>query len=114
MGWEPGEATTFEYDDDGRLSRAVTVREPEFSDLDRVWLLRSWDDEHAPRGAHGVLMSEATDRKNMGTFELSEPATDYAQKAWIEGRERLKQMYGEDMLEYLTFHLRKKTTPSQR
>lgn len=86
----------------------MTVREPEFSDLDRVWMLRSWENDHAPRGEHGVLISEATDRNNMGAFELSEPLTDYVQKALIEGRELLKKKYGEDMLAYLTYHVQKK------
>lgn len=90
------------------MTRAVTVREPEFSDLDRGWMLHSWEQEHAPRGEHGVLMSEATDRKNMGRFELTEPETDYAMKTYLDGLELLKKQYGEEMLRYLTFHVRKK------
>lgn len=114
LGWEPGEFTTFEYDEDGRLVSTVTVREPEFSDLDRAWMLRSWENDHAPRGSHGVLMSEATDRKNMGAFKLSEPVTDYAQKALIEGRDLLKKKYGEDMLSYLSFHVEMKDPPTRQ
>ncbi|WP_285797794.1 hypothetical protein [Micromonospora sp. NBRC 107095] len=37
-GWEPTEATTYEYDEGGRLVRSVTVREPEWSDMDRAWM----------------------------------------------------------------------------
>lgn len=88
----------------------MTVRESEFADVDRAFLLRSWDQDHAPRGPHGWLMSEATDRKNMGQFELSEPETDFAQKAYVEGQALLKQKYGEDMLAYLTYRVQKKTT----
>lgn len=114
LGWEPAEVTSFEYDDDGRVVKAVTVRESEYSDLDRGWLLHSWEQDHAPRGEHGILMSEATDRANMGEFELSEPVTDYAMKTYIDGRELLKKKYGEEMLEYLTFHVRKKAPKPER
>lgn len=38
-GWEPAETTTYDYDDAGRLVRSVTVREPEWSEQDRAWML---------------------------------------------------------------------------
>ena len=69
------------------MTRAVTVREPEYNDRDRAHLLADWDAENAPRGAHGVLVSEATDPKYnpyaldaAGSF-VAEPVVDYAQAA---------------------------------
>jgi hypothetical protein len=38
-GWEPEQVTTYEYDDAGRLIRAVTVREPEWDEHEQGWAL---------------------------------------------------------------------------
>ena len=63
------------------------MREAEYSDRDRALLLADLDAEHAPRGPHGVRISEATDAKYNpyspdaeGTF-VAEPLVDYAQAA---------------------------------
>lgn len=96
------------YGPDGEVL-SVTVHEPRFTVGEKMLLLQARRNALAPRGEHGWLMSEATDRKNMGRFEISEPADDYAQMALIEGRERLKAKYGEEMLAYKTFHVRKKS-----
>lgn len=93
MGWEPGEVTSFEYDDDGRMVRAITVRESEFSYLDRRWMLDSRQAEQAPRGSHGWLMSEATDPANQGKFFTPPPTTDFAALAEINGREEMEKVY---------------------
>lgn len=109
LGWEPGEVTTFEYDDDGRLLRAVTVRESEFSDLDRKWLLDSWAAEQAPRGSHGWLMSEATDPANQGRFFVGPPTVDFAAKVEIEAREEAEKVWkGKIPLGALKFRVEKK------
>jgi hypothetical protein len=86
LGWEPAEVTTYEYDDDGRVVRAVTVREPEYSDLDRKWLLRSREVENEPRGPHGVPISLATDPANRGKFSVPPPSVDFA--AWEMSKAR--------------------------
>lgn len=93
LGWEPGEVTTFEYDDDGRMVRAITVRESEYSHLDRRWLSDLLEQEQAERGSHGWLMSEATDPANQGKFFVGPPTVDFAAKAEIEGREEMEKMY---------------------
>lgn len=93
MGWEPGEVTTFEYDDDGRMVQAITVREPEFSFLDRRWMLDSREQEQAPRSSTGWLMSVATDPANQGKFFTPPPTVDFAEKAAIEGREEMEKIY---------------------
>lgn len=39
QGWEPAEETTFEYDDAGRVARTVTIREVEWDDTERGWMV---------------------------------------------------------------------------
>lgn len=79
-GWEPAEVTTFEYDGD-RLVRTVTVREPEFDDVERARLLGSRLHE-ASIGAHGIPMSEATDPATRGKWLVNEaPKVDYVKLA---------------------------------
>lgn len=93
LGWEPGEVTTFEYDDDGRMVRAITVREPEYSHLDRRWLRDSFEQDSAQRSSTGWLMSEATDPANRYKFYTPPPATDFAKLAEIKGKEEAKAAY---------------------
>lgn len=109
LGWEPGEVTTFEYDGAGRVVRAITVREPEFSDLDRRWLSDSLAQEQAPRGSHGWLMTEATDPANQGRFFVGPPTVDFAAKAEIEARDEAEKIYkGKIPLGALKFRVEKK------
>lgn len=92
--------TTYEYDDGGRMTQSVTVREAEFSAWDRAVLLADRAEARAPRGHHGILMSEATARENFGRFVVPEPTTDLAAKALREAREAWKEQHGstEDLL----------------
>lgn len=109
LGREPGEVTTFEYDDDGRMVRAITVRESEFTDMDRRWLSESFAQDQAPRGSHGWLMSEATDPANQGKFFVGPPTLDFAAKAEIEAREEAEKIYkGKIPLGALKFRVEKK------
>lgn len=91
MGWEPGEVTTFEYDDAGRVVRAVTVREPEFSAWDRAVLLADVAASRVPRGRHGLPLSEASDPANQFAFEVPTPRMDWAQKALDDAQEAFKK-----------------------
>lgn len=83
--------TTFEYDDDGRLARAVTVRESEFSPWDRLSLLKNVSDEKAPRGPHGLLISEVSDPDNQFAFEVPAPTMDWAQKALDDAQDAYRK-----------------------
>lgn len=47
----------------------------------------------APRGRHGLLLSEATDPKNRGKFKVPLPITDFAQKALDDFQDRYKREY---------------------
>ena len=105
LGWEPAEVTTYEYDGAGRVVRAVTVREPEFSHLDRKWLLDSLKRAREPRGSHGWPISEATARENMGRFVVPQPTTDFAKKALVEAQEKASKEHGEDAMKYLLFQV---------
>lgn len=109
MGWEPAEVTTYEYDDEGRVAQAITVREPEFSHLDRAWLLDSWKRENEPRSSTGWLMSVATDPANQGKFFVPPPTVDFAAKAEIEAREEIEKIYkGKIPLDALKIRVEKK------
>ncbi len=63
------------------MQAIVTVREPEFSPADRADMLASRTKDAAPRGAHGFLLTEATDPKNADRFNVDLPLTDFAQAA---------------------------------
>ncbi|GAA1148394.1 hypothetical protein GCM10009651_36330 [Microbacterium natoriense] len=100
LGWEPGEITTFEYDDADRLVRAVTVREPEFSAWDRAVLLADAVDSKAPRGAHGLLLSEVTKPENQFAYDVPRtplgipmPGIDWAQKALDDAQEQYRKAF---------------------
>jgi hypothetical protein len=84
MGWEPGEVTTYEYDDAGRVVRSVTVREAEFSSWDLAVLMADRENERIPRGRHGLPIAEATDATNQFAYEVEGPTTDWAQKTLDE------------------------------
>jgi hypothetical protein len=58
-GWEPATITEYEYDDDGRLVRSITTREPEFSDEDVALLLAHMADVR-DTGRYGESLAEAT------------------------------------------------------
>lgn len=79
----------------------MTTREPEFNDRDRAVILADYDEEHAPRGSHGVLISEATDPKNnplstaaTGRF-VAAPRADYAQDALDKARKARRDEVGD-------------------
>lgn len=60
---------------------SVTVQEPRFAPGDKALLLASRRADRAPRGRHGLLLSEATDPKNQFVYRVKPPITDWAQKA---------------------------------
>lgn len=60
---------------------SVTVSEPRFKAGEVALLLASRRAENAPRGSHGVLMSEATDPANQFAIEVTPPHVDWVQSA---------------------------------
>lgn len=77
------------------MSRAVTVRESEFSFMDRVWLLDSRAQESVQRGSHGIPIEEATDPANRGKFVVPLPTTDFAAKALNDMQKAYRDAYGD-------------------
>lgn len=74
-GWSPRTVT---LGADGQLT-SVTVTEARFTPGEVSALLASRRAQHAPRGPHGLLLSEATDPSNQFKFHVPEPITDHAQ-----------------------------------
>lgn len=98
MGWEPGEVTKFEYDDAGRIVHAVTVREAEFSAWDRAVLLADRAQALAPRGPHGLLLSETTDPANEGRYTVPLPTVDFAAKKLAAEKKKYAKQWGDESL----------------
>jgi hypothetical protein len=95
--------TTYEYDDGGRLVCSVTVREAEFTPDEVATLLASRRADNAPRGDHGVLLSEATDpandpssRKATGRFVVPPPSVDFAALALKTAKDAWKKNWPDD------------------
>jgi hypothetical protein len=85
--------TTFEYDESGRMSRAVTVREPEFSAWDRAMFLDLWSRDKEPRGSHGWTIADATNPENQFKFYVPPPTKDFAAEALHREQELYHKRY---------------------
>lgn len=72
-GWTP---KTYTVGPDGVT---VTVTESRFTRQEKVLLLASRRADAAPRGRHGLLLSETTDPENQFKFRVPFPTTDWAQ-----------------------------------
>ena len=111
-GWEPGEVTRYEYDEDGRLSAAVTEREPEWCRADVEAMIAYL--EMGRVGPHGQPMSEATSPLANPQSDAQEwdyavdVWTDFAAKRLSEVKRAYKERYGDDVnLDELRFIVRK-------
>lgn len=79
--------TRYEYDENGRLARSVSIPEPEWSMADVAFLVASRQRERE-YGPHGFLLSEATDPANQYAFEgQAKPRVDYAEKARLDAEQ---------------------------
>lgn len=63
-------ATSYEYDDDGRLTRSVTVHEPMWTDEDRLLVLGLLHVEEETCEICGHPKSECRDQKTAGTWQV--------------------------------------------
>ncbi|WP_413354023.1 hypothetical protein [Microbacterium sp. 1P06AB] len=79
--------TTYEWDG-RRMVRAVTVREPEFTERDRLLILAQRRDDDQPRNSHGVLMAEATDPANANAYEPVGPTVDFSEATIVHAQEK--------------------------
>ena len=114
-GWEPRTVTEPEYDPDtGVLLRSVEHREPEFDDEQVAWML-AYARHSSDIGAHGQLISEATDpRADPNDYEggyryvVDPPITDWAEKQRLDDIEAWKVAAGENAnLNGLIFRVRR-------
>lgn len=100
-----GHATeTRAYSPDGKLL-SVSFAEARFTPAEVGALLAARRAANEPRSRTGWKLAEATDKKNMGRFKLSDPLTDFALKAQVEGLEAAEKRYGEKMMSYLSFRV---------
>lgn len=60
------------------------------------------------RGAHGLLLSEATDPANVDAFMVPPPITDFAEKAMSDAQKKYKQRWGDDALDNTIWRIEKK------
>jgi hypothetical protein len=87
--------TEYQYDAAGRLVRAVTTREPEFSP-DQTAALLAYKDYMADLGPHGIPMSEAMDPANAHGFVAADggiPSIDFAEKAVQDAQDAYYQQW---------------------
>lgn len=96
MGYEPAQVTYITRDWLGRVKSTVTVSEPEFSPNDRYAILASRRLDARPRGAHGRLLSEATDQANEYRYKVDLPITDFAQRALNKAQKAYRDEFGDD------------------
>ncbi len=101
-GWEPTRTTTYEYDPDGRLVRAVTTTEAEWDDEQRAaaYALRDYEAGLCP-GCGGVL-AETTRPENEFRYKELETARCHR----CVGTEVVQASYeGDPHLSALLFHI---------
>lgn len=78
LGREPRTVTTYHYDGEGRLVRAVTVRESEWTEDDRDWALADLQVQDGLCGSCGLPLEETTDPDNEFAYVADEPARCHA------------------------------------
>lgn len=100
MGWEPVESTQHIYKN-GKLYRAITTREPEW-DSEQVELLLAAEAYKSDLGAHGHLLSKATDPgadpndyNNPLRYVAHGPFTDWAEKARLDKIDAYRRSFPE-------------------
>lgn len=76
----------YEYDDDGRLIRSVTTREPEWDEQERAWFLALAEFESRPCPNCGRPTSVCTDPASEGRWAVPPPMRCYPTTAILEAR----------------------------
>lgn len=94
------------YGPDGEVL-SVTVHEPRFTPMEKALLIVARRKANAPRGSHGWLLSEATDKKNAGRFRVEGPDTDLVAKAIGDRAELWEKQNGEGSSKYLLWQVEK-------
>lgn len=112
-GWEPVEATTYEYDDYGRLVGSVTEREPEWSREDVEALIALMEAKRV--GPHGHPMDEAVSRDGDPSnpdrkwdWVVPLPTVDFPQQALDREKKRYSKSYPDAEVEALRWRVEKR------
>lgn len=93
---------------------SVTVREPEFDDRDRALLLADYEAERAPRGSHGLLLSETTDPAYQYDWETPLPTMDFAAEALRKTQDAYKKAYPDADMSALLWTVRRRDRDGRR
>lgn len=88
-GWAP---TTVTVDADGNVL-SVAATSPRFTRRDVDLMLASRRAEQAPRGSHGLLLSEATDPAHQYAWKADLPTTDFAAAALKKAQDQYAKSY---------------------
>lgn len=101
-GWAP---KTYTVSPEGVT---VAVTEPRFTRHEKALLLASRRAEKAPRGRHGLLLSETTDTKNQFAYRVPPPQRDYAQAAIDKAEAEYRKRYPDAPMGALLWRAEKK------
>lgn len=104
-GWSPSSVT---YGPGGEVL-SVTVQEPRFTVTEKALLLAARRSSLAPRGAHGLLLSEATDAANQFAYRVPPPTRDWAQAKLNEARSAYAKAYPDADMDSLLFRVEQVT-----
>lgn len=100
-GWTPKTYTV------GPEGVTVTVTEPRFTPREKAMLLASRRADAAPRGRHGMLLSETTDPENQFAYKALPPVTDHAQKVIDKAEAEYRKKYPEAPMGALLWRAKK-------
>lgn len=112
-GWEPAVATTYEYDDAGRLIGSVVEREPEWSREDVEAMVALMESKRI--GPHGHPMDEAVSRDGDPSnpdrkwdYVVPLPTVDFAQRALDVTKQKYQKQYPDADLGSLLWKVEKR------
>ena len=88
--------------------RSVTVRESEYNDRDRALIAASWRADQAPRGRHGIPLSEAMDPANQFAYEAVGPREDFAQSAINKAQDAFEKTRPKEDHRSISFGVRRR------
>lgn len=103
-GWVPATVT---FGAAGEVV-SVSVSEPRFTRDEVALLLASRRAEGAPRGEHGLLLSEAMDPANQFAFEATDPVMDWAQKTLNAARDAYRKKFPKSDMSAVHIRVRKR------
>lgn len=95
LGREPAEITIYEYDDDGRLTRSVTTREPRWTEEDIAWALAGIEEQADRCPKCSLPLSETTamnDGEPVHVYKVPKPKRCHGCDARIKAQDEDAKM----------------------